>query len=45
MSTIDVAIFTLKDISHICIAESFFNKLELLGIHPDVISLTEPIRE
>jgi len=45
MNTIDATIFTLKDISHICIAETFFNKLELLGIQPEVISLTEPIRE
>lgn len=45
MSTIDATIFTLKDISCNYIAETFFNKLELLGIQPEVISLTEPIRE
>lgn len=45
MRTIDAEIFTLKDISQTCIAEKFFNILELLEIQPEVISLTEPIRE
>lgn len=45
MNKIEATIYTLEDISQVSIAERFFEKLELLGIQPDVISLTEPIKD